>query len=152
AMGWVLLFVLIITCALSWYVAYGASTLAQATSLQAALAAAEKRIADAEAPATDKPSTETKALAGMAVVPYCDRPKLLPAWCGPAEVMRYESVAQMQACQGRDKVQRQVRSVNLLLRRWMDPKTLFTPRTRSSSPHERTPIDSQSLQETLVYA
>ena len=152
AMGWVLLVVLLLTCGLSWYVAYGASTVAQATSVQAALAAAEKRIADSEAPGNDKVSAENaRSLAAMTVVPYCDRPKLLPAWTGPADVVRYESVSQMQACQGRDRVERQVRSVNILLRRWMDPKTFFVPR-QPGGPRVRRPIDSGALQETMVYA
>jgi hypothetical protein len=152
AMGWVLLVVLLLTCGLSWYVAYGASTVAQATSVQTALAAAEKRISDSEAPVNDKVAADTaNTLAGKAVVAYCDRPKLLPPWTGPADVMRYESVSQMQACQSRDRVERQVRSVNFLLRRWMDPKSLFVPR-RPDAQRPRRPIDSGALQETLVYA
>ena len=152
AMGWGLLVILLLTCGLSWYVAYGASTVAQATSVQAALAAAEKRISDSEAPVNDKAAEDTVTpLAGKAVVAYCDRPKLLPAWTGPAEVVRYESVSQMQACQARDHVERQVRSVNYLLRRWMDPKSFFVPRQPVAQRAKR-PIDSGALQETLVYA
>jgi hypothetical protein len=151
AMGWILLAVLIMTCALSWYVAYGASTVAQATTVQAALAAAEKRISDAEAPGVDKTAADTSTLAGKAVVAYCDRPKLLPNWNGPSDVARYESVSQMQACLSRDHIERQVRSVNFLLRRWMDPKSLFVPRKSDARPW-RQPIDSGALQETMVYA
>lgn len=150
-MSWILLVVLVLTCALSWYTAYGASTIAQATSVQAALAAAEKRISDAEAPTTDKPTAETNPMMGKAVVAYCDRPRLLPAWGGPPDIPRYESVSQMQVCQGRERIERQVRSVNFLLRRWMDPKMLFVPRSPDTW-RQRRAIDSGALQETLVYA
>ena len=44
-LGWFLLVFLLMTCALSWYVAYGNATLAQATALQPALTMAEKRAA-----------------------------------------------------------------------------------------------------------
>jgi len=149
-LGWFLLAFLLLTCALSWYVAYGNATLAQATALQPALSAAEKRVLDAEAGVGDGAAPKMPgAVVGTAPAPgtvigFCDRAQLLPPLKGPrGDIKSYESIAQMQACEGRAKVARQVSSVDRLLRGWLGPL--------ASGRLHRSTLDSGSLQETLVY-
>ena len=171
-MGWILLIVLILTCLMSWYVAFGNATLAEGADAQAALATAEKRVNDADAgtgegstgrgrgaaaraasaplptpappPAPGAPATTPVA---AYVVSLCDRAKVIPALPAPdgSSVPQFETVSQMQACSAQNKAEQAVRSVDQLLRKWLNILTPFHRMGRLANAAE-------DFQETLVYA
>ena len=172
-MGWILLIVLILTCLMSWYVAFGNATLAEGADAQATLATAEKRVNDADAgtgegstgrgrgaaaraasaplPAATTAPGATGAPAAPAVPVYvvslCDRAKVIPALqaANGSTVPQFETVSQMQACSAQDKAEQAVRSVDQLLRKWLNILTPFHRMGRLANA-------SEDFQETLVYA
>lgn len=122
-----LIVALLVTCLLSWYVAYGNSALAELAAAETSLEAVNKRVDDAEAAEDNQPQDEgaevagstgtlksgipadvvtTKATASDRFVPYCDRPT-------------YESAAQSQACAARGSAQRNLDRVKRRLAGWI---------------------------------
>jgi hypothetical protein len=124
-LGWLLL-----TCVLSWYVAYGNAVLTQLTSARDASAAAQKRIYEADTPqrgrtpasddVTPAPAEPAGALEGAAlgrgpVVDFCLRGFQAATDAAPA---RYESVQQMQLCEERAAAQKQADAIQKTLIAW----------------------------------
>ncbi|MEG3088734.1 hypothetical protein [Sphingomonas sp. PB4P5] len=137
-----LLIWLTITCAISWYVAFGNAQLGELATAQANLVAAQKRVDMAEAgkaPATlpldqaaeqegdARPSVAAAELTTPSVAQspyitgYCDRIRLLPALPASSgkEIAQYESAEQRQACTGLVAAQEDVVRVQRSLARWL---------------------------------
>lgn len=124
-----LIVALVLTCLLSWYVAYGNAALAELTTASATLADANKRVSDAEAAEDDQPGvvpsaatdaggslkSDTKATlatgagaaaGGNAFVPLCSRGY-------------YSTAAQAQACEARKEAETNFQRVERRLAGWV---------------------------------
>jgi len=130
-------FWLILTCLLSWYVAYGNAALGELAVARGALETAQKRVSDAEAGVTAATgpapvpsvavtgSDETAATAPPTppdVVGYCNEPRLLGTKPIPGTeeaLPLYASVGQLQACQALARSQAHVDRVQNSLLRWL---------------------------------
>ena len=144
---------LMLTCALSWYAAYGNTTLVQLASVQAAYDAAQKRVSDVEAPNAQAPdnsqhgqaptspqpnaitpavSTSSPALSihdSSFVTHLCNKPLLVPTTkavsiAQPGTVVaQYDNVAEMQACGARKRALTDLDSVERRTLDWLHPLT-----------------------------
>lgn len=127
AMWWISTFLLgwlVLTCLLSWYVAFGNAALTQRATVQAVLDAAQKRVEETEAPTTtadaEKPKNSNTSAQPSRVMGLCDRAKLEPRMAaGKISVPQYESITQMQACQRLAQAKFDMRQANHQIARWL---------------------------------
>jgi hypothetical protein len=117
-----LLMWLMLTCAISWYVAYGNIVLGQLAEAQKVLVAAEERVATTQAgelkpvattgdAVPTAPADTTQMQAALPVTDYCP-----PA--GEGTSPQYGKLAQMQVCQARARAGIQVEAVEKTLLAW----------------------------------
>jgi hypothetical protein len=128
-----LLAVLVVTCLLSWYVAYGNAALAELVTAKEILASAEKRVGDAETAedqdlgAASVGAGEAKgdvkatpaATATLAAAPAGADGTKRQKFVGYCERGSYLSAGQMQACEARAQAQDDVKRVQRRLNAWV---------------------------------
>lgn len=154
-----LLLWLLMTCAVSWYAAFGSTTLAQLAAATAAQETARKDVASVElsytkpAPIEDgKAKTAAAAAAGMADkmttvlgVPLCERWRALTPPGSPTPV--YTDVREMQACQALDRADEEVARVRTNLNGWLDCGPI---RCRYVVPWVLSFLPGKQMQDTTV--
>lgn len=151
---WLSLFLsvwLVLTCVLSWYVAYGNSALNQLSSAQAAYDVAVKKVEDTEVP--PKPDRWTPGAAKGALAGGASSVSAAPAVVLPAETLcinardtlknpapssaAYGSVTQLQACEALEEAHDERKAACVQLTTWLwpwmssctsDDKTDYAPR------------------------
>jgi hypothetical protein len=143
AIRWMSIFLfvwLIITCFLSWYVAYGNAALSELATAQTNLEAAQKRVNDAEAGVDDSSGAISEAGRQQKepgfVVGYCDQPKLIDpviARGGSKESLRrFDNVAQLQACRELERREADVERVKRRLGNWLVIRESDDPAARAA--------------------
>lgn len=128
-MGWMSAFLLawlLLTCVLSWYVAFGNVQLGELATARTALAAAQARVDTAEAgKAVEEPPEGTEIVSANAntnhFVGYCDLSRLMPAIRAANGTLlpQFETADQRQACAGLTAAHDDVIRVQRSLADWL---------------------------------
>ena len=133
ALSSVLCVFLLMTCALSWYTAFGASTLAQRALAQADFTAAQKRVDEAQSGVSESdnsraPSGQTQTIIRPAlkaspsgyVLRFCQRSATLPRLdTNGVSLSQFYTVADIQVCDGWYKAQYNLASIDKVLITWL---------------------------------
>jgi hypothetical protein len=168
----VVLFVwLVLTCLLSWYVAYGNAALGEVATFKTNLEKAQARVDDDEAghrtavastagadtltpsqapapaPAMrERRSADTSVVKTDPQVSYCERWKLIPQPTPPDGLVRYENPEQRQACRDLATAQADLRHGEYRLYKWLG---LWRP-VLNVSPPWRDSEDASSVASRLT--
>jgi hypothetical protein len=130
AIWWIsvsLVFALLLTCAISWYVAYGNAALAELASARTAVATAQERVDDAETGDTDDGDAESGASAPRASAATAAASSQTAAgataptlqFVGLCANKPYQAAAQSHLCNARDRALAEQQLVERRLADWL---------------------------------